>query len=138
MDKTSPSASSASKSRESPSPPLFDSDYFFFNSSALRGGDLTPFAGGFHTVMGMTASGCSTAPPKRLFAFKTRARTGLRVQVCKSLKRRRRHLLRLSNIHRRRGRRCPQFQNLGRNRQIFLSGARGFPFHTSGLPRQRL
>ena len=45
--------------------------------------------------------------------------------------------LRLSNMRRRRGRRHPQFLNLGRNRPIFLSGAHFFLFHTPGLPRQR-
>ena len=69
MDETAPAASSALRSKESPSPPILDFGSFIFNSSALREGDLTLFVSGFQTVMGMTANGCSTAPPKRLFAF---------------------------------------------------------------------
>ena len=69
MDETAPAASSALKSKESPSPLIFYSGSFPFNSSALREDDLTLFVGGFQTVRGMTANGCSTAPPKRLFAF---------------------------------------------------------------------
>ena len=69
MDETAPATSSALRSKESPFPPIFDSGSFLFNSSAIREGDLTLFVSRFYTVRGMTANGCSTAPPKRLFAF---------------------------------------------------------------------
>ena len=69
MDETALPASSALRSKESPSSQIFDSGAFLFNSSALRGGDLTLSVGGFQTVMGITANDCSTAPSKRLFAF---------------------------------------------------------------------
>ena len=62
-----PAASSALRSKESPSPPVSES--FLFNSSALGEGGLTLFAGGFQIVIGMTANGCSTAPPQGPFAF---------------------------------------------------------------------
>ena len=71
MDETAPAASSALRSKESPSLPIFYSGAFLFNSSTLRGGDLTLSIGGFQTVMGITSNGCSEAPPKRLFAFTT-------------------------------------------------------------------
>ena len=69
MDKTAPAASSVLRSKESPSPPIFDFGSFPFNSSALREGDLTLFVGGFQTVRGMTSNGCPMAPPKGLFTF---------------------------------------------------------------------
>ena len=69
MDETAPAASSALRSKESPSLSIFDSGSFLFNSSALLESDLTLFFGGFQTVRGMTANGCSTTPPKRLFPF---------------------------------------------------------------------
>ena len=67
MDETAPATSSALRSKESPSPPVSES--FLFNSSALGEGGLTLFAGGFQTVMGMTANGCSTALSEGPFAF---------------------------------------------------------------------
>ena len=69
MDETALAVSSALRSKEFPSSPIFDSGSFLLNSYALRGGDLALFVGGFQTVMGITTNGCSTAPPKRLFAF---------------------------------------------------------------------
>ena len=69
MDETAPAASSALRSKESPSSSIFDSGAFLFNSSARRGGDLILSVGGFQTVMGITANGCSANPPKRFFAF---------------------------------------------------------------------
>ena len=67
MDETVPAANSTSRSKESPSPPLSES--FFFNSSAFEERDLTLFVGGFQTVMGMIANGCSTALPEGPLAF---------------------------------------------------------------------
>ena len=67
MDETAPAASSALRSKESPSPPV--SEPFLFNSSALEEGGLTLYAGGFQTVMDMTFNGCLTALPEELFAF---------------------------------------------------------------------
>ena len=67
MDETAPATSSTSRSKESPSPPVSES--FLFNSSAFEESGLTLFAGGFQTVMGMIANGCSTALPEGLFAF---------------------------------------------------------------------
>ena len=69
MDETAPATRSALKSKESPSSLIFYSGAFFFNFSARRGGDLTLSVGGFQTVMGTTANGCSADPPKRFFAF---------------------------------------------------------------------
>ena len=69
MDETAPAVSSALRSKESPYPLISDFGSFLLNSSALQDGDLTLFVGGFQTVMGMTASGCSTAPPKGPFTF---------------------------------------------------------------------
>ena len=62
-----PAASSALRSKESTSPPFSES--FLFNSSALEEGGLTLYAGGFQTVMGITANGCSTALPEEPFSF---------------------------------------------------------------------
>ena len=69
MDEIAPAARSALKSKESPSSLIFYSEAFFFNFSARRGGDLTLSVGGFQTVMGITANGCSADPSKRFFAF---------------------------------------------------------------------
>ena len=69
MDETALAASSALRSKESPSSPV--SKPFLFNSSDLEEDGLTLYAGGFQTVMGMTASGCSTALPEEPFAFAT-------------------------------------------------------------------
>ena len=67
MDETAPAVSSELRSKESPSPSVSES--FPFNFFALGEGGLTLFAGGFQTVMGMTANGCSTALPEGPFAF---------------------------------------------------------------------
>ena len=67
MDETAPAASSALRSKESPSPPV--SEPFLFNLSDLEEDGLTLYVGGFQTVMGMTASDCSTALPDEPFAF---------------------------------------------------------------------
>ena len=67
MDETAPAASSALRSKESPSSPV--SEPFLFNSSDLEEGGLTLYAGGFQTVMGMTTSSCSTTLPEEPFAF---------------------------------------------------------------------
>ena len=69
MDKTAPAASSALRSKESPSSPV--SEPFLYNSFELEEGGLTLWARGFQTVMGMTASSCSTALPKEPFTFAT-------------------------------------------------------------------
>ena len=81
MDETAPVVSSALRSKESPSPPIFDSGSFLFNSSALREGDPTLFVGGFQTVRGLTANGYSTAPPKRLYAFATDLEWGYELET---------------------------------------------------------
>ena len=135
MDETAPAASSALRSKELPSLPVLES--FLFNSSALGEGGLTLFASGFQTVMGMTANGCSTVLPEGPFAFHSRPRTGLRAQDFRNLNWRRQRLLRLLNMGRRRRGRCPQFWNLDQSQPIFLNGVQGFPFHVTGLPRQR-
>ena len=67
MDETVPAASSASRSKESPSLPVSKS--FLFNSSAFEEGDRTLFVGGFQTVMGMIANGYSTALSEGPFSF---------------------------------------------------------------------
>ena len=67
MDETTPTASSTLGRKESPSPPVSES--VIFNPSALGEGGPTLFAGGFQTVRGMTANGCSTAQPEGPFAF---------------------------------------------------------------------
>ena len=63
-----PAASSALEIKESLFSLTFGFDFFLFSSAALRGGDLAFSEGGFHTVIGITVNGCSTATPKRLFA----------------------------------------------------------------------
>ena len=68
-DEIAPVASSVLKSKESPSSPIFYFGFFLFNSSTLRGDGLALSEGGFQTVIGITANGSSTAPPKRFFAF---------------------------------------------------------------------
>ena len=80
-----PATSSALRSKESPSSPIFYSGAFLFNSSALRGGDLTLSVGEFQTVMGITANGCSAAPPKRLFAFATNLEGGYELKTIGAL-----------------------------------------------------
>ena len=69
IDESGPTSSSELRSKESSSSPIFGSGSFPFSSSTLREGDLTLFGGGFQTVMGITANGCSTTPPTRFFAF---------------------------------------------------------------------
>ena len=138
MDETAPTASSALRSKESPSSPIFDSGAFLFNSSARRGGDLTLSVGGVQTVMGTTTNGCSSNPPKRFFCLQSRLRRGLRVQDYRSLNCRRLCPLRLLSRSRWRRRGRLQSRNLGQSRLTFLSVARGFPLHTPGLPGQCL
>ena len=67
MDETVPAASSALRSKESPSPSV--SEPFLFNSSALEEGGLTLYVGGFQTVIGMTSNGCSAGLPEESFSF---------------------------------------------------------------------
>ena len=118
IDETVPAASSALRSKESPSPPVWEP--FLFNSSTREEGGLILCAGGFQTVMGMTASGCSTALPKEPFAFAEEPR--LRTQSFRDLNRRRQHSPRYLSVGRRgRGRRL-QFRNLAPSRTIFLNG----------------
>ena len=88
--------------------------------------------------MGITANGCSADPPKGFFAFEADLEGGLRAQDCRNLGRRRLRPLRLLSRSRRRRRGCPQSRNLGQSRPTFLIEARGFPFHTPGLPGQCL
>ena len=67
MDETAPAASSALRSKESPSPSVLEP--FLFNSSSFEEGGLTLYVGGFQTVMGITSNGCSTVLPEESFAF---------------------------------------------------------------------
>ena len=79
MDETAPAVNSTSRRKESPSPPLSES--FFFNSSAFEEGDLTLFVGGFQTVMGMIANGCSTALPEGPLAFAADPERGCKLKT---------------------------------------------------------
>ena len=81
MDETAPAASSALRSRESPSPPLYSPRSFLFDSSALRGGDLTLLVGGFQIVMGTIASDCLMASPKGISAFVVDLERGCELKV---------------------------------------------------------
>ena len=77
-----PAVSLALRSKESPSPPVSVS--FLFNSSALGEGGLTLFAGGFQTVVGMTANGCSAALPKGPFAFVVDPERGYEIKTLRT------------------------------------------------------
>ena len=68
MDETAPVASSTLERKESLFLSTFGFGFFHFSSTGLRGDDLALYEGGFQTVIGITANGCSTAAPKRLFA----------------------------------------------------------------------
>ena len=138
IDETAPTASSALRRKESPSPP--DSELFLFNSSALEEDDLTLCAGGggVQTVMGMTSNGCSIALLEEPFGLFSRARAGLRTQSFRDLSRRRQHLPQYSSVGRRERGRRPQFWNLAPSWTVFLNRVRSFPFHAPGLPRQHL
>ena len=67
MDKTAPAASSALKSKESPSPSA--SGRFPLNSSALDEGGSALYAGGLQIVIGITSNGGSPALPEESLAF---------------------------------------------------------------------
>ena len=67
MDETAPAASSALKSKESPSPPA--PEHFLPNFSALEKGGLALYAGGLQTVIGITSNGGSTALPEKSLAY---------------------------------------------------------------------
>ena len=64
-----PAASSELGSKESLIASAFGFDFFLFNSAIPRGGDLALSEGRFHTVIGITVNGCSTAALERPFAF---------------------------------------------------------------------
>ena len=81
MDETAPVASSALRSRESPSPTLFDSGSFLSDSFALREGDLTLLVSGFQTVMGTITNGCPTASPKGFFTLAAELERGYVLKV---------------------------------------------------------
>ena len=81
MDETAPAASSALESKESLMAPAFGLDFFPFGSATPRGGDLMPSGGGFHTVIGITVNGCSTAAPERPFAFTSGLEGGSKVKT---------------------------------------------------------
>ena len=67
MDETAPAASLALESKESPSPSA--SGLFPLNSSSLDEGGAALYAGGLHTVMGMTSNGGSAALLEESLAF---------------------------------------------------------------------
>ena len=67
MDETTPAASSALKSKESPSP--LASGRFPLNSSSLDEGGFALYAGGLQTVIGMTSNGGSAALLNESLAF---------------------------------------------------------------------
>ena len=79
MDETAPAASSALRSKESPSPSA--SEPFLFNSSALEEGGSTLYAGGFQTVIGMTCNGCSAALPEESLAFTAKPERGCELRA---------------------------------------------------------
>ena len=79
MDEIAPTASSALRSKELPSPSV--SDPFLFNYSALEEGGLTLCAGGFQTMIGMTSNGCSTALPEESFAFAAELERGCKLKA---------------------------------------------------------
>ena len=83
MDETTPTSSSALRSKESPSPSA--SKPFLFNSSALEEGGSTLYAGGFQTVIGMTSNGCSAAFPKESFAFAAEPERGCELKTLGTL-----------------------------------------------------
>ena len=64
-----PTASSVLESNESLIASTFGFGFFLFVSDIPRGGDLAFSEGGFHTVIGITVNGYSTAAPERPFAF---------------------------------------------------------------------
>ena len=66
-DEIAPAASSALKSKESPSPSA--SGRFLLNSSALDGGGSALYTGGLQTVIGITANGGLAALPEESLAF---------------------------------------------------------------------
>ena len=67
MDEIAPAASSALKSKESPSPSA--SERFLPNFSALEGGGSALYVGGLQTVIGITSNGGSAALPEESLAF---------------------------------------------------------------------
>ena len=67
IDETAPAASSALKSKESPSPSA--SGRFPLCSSALDEGSSVLYAGELQTVIGMTSNGGSAALPEESLAF---------------------------------------------------------------------
>ena len=62
-------ASSVSESKESLTASAFGYDLSLFGSAIPRGGDLALSEGRFHTVIGITVNGCSTAALERPFTF---------------------------------------------------------------------
>ena len=74
-------ASSGLESKESLIAPAFGFNFFLFGSTIPRGGDLALSEGGFHTVIGITVNGCSTAAPERPFAFTSGLEGGSEVKA---------------------------------------------------------
>ena len=67
MDEIAPAASSALKSKESPSP--LASKCFLPNSSSLQGGGSALYVEGLQTVIGITSNRGSAALPEESLAF---------------------------------------------------------------------
>ena len=76
-----PAASSRLESKESLTASAFGFDFFLFGAAIPRGGDLALLEGGFHTVIGITVNGCSTAAPERPFAFTSSLEGGSEVKT---------------------------------------------------------
>ena len=76
-----PAASSALESKESLIASAFGFNFFLFGSAIPRGGDLALSKGGFHTVIGITVNGCSTAALERPFAFTSGLEGGSEVKT---------------------------------------------------------
>ena len=76
-----PAASSGLESKESLTAPDFGFDFFLFGFAIHRGGDLALSEDGFHTVIGITVNGCSTAAPERPFAFTSGLEGGSEVKT---------------------------------------------------------
>ena len=136
MDETAPAASSALKSKESPSLPA--SGPFVFNSSALEEGGSTLYAGGLQTVIGMTSNGCSAALQEESFVFAVEPERGCELgalgtsagggNTCPSIR----------TWVEEEKEDAPSFETLPLSRAFLLNGVQSFPLHAPRLSGQRL
>ena len=78
-----PAASSALRSKESPSPPA--SEPFLFESSTFEEGGSTLYAGGFQIVIGMTSNRCSAVLPEESFSFAAKPERGCELRALGTL-----------------------------------------------------